>query len=82
VKSEIPDANPVGYADDTGMTSTCVETVQDTLTLTGSFAVVTGQVLNASKSKCWTTDSSHDCEIQELILMNESVPCSKGGRLF
>ena len=82
VKHEIPDASPTGYADDTGMISTSVEAVRKALMLTGKFATVTGQVLNASKSKTWSTDASRECELHALSLMHERVPCSTGGRLL
>jgi len=82
VNSEVPDASPCGYADDTGMTSGSAGALQRTLNITGSFATVTGQVLNASKSKCWSTASSHELDLHGLTLMDEAVPPSKGGRLL
>ena len=82
VKSEVPMADPCGYADDTGMTSSSSSTLQQTLELTGNFASITGQVLNAKKSQSWTTESSREGDLQGLSLMGEEVPSSKGGRLL
>ena len=82
VRSEVPDAKPAGYADDTGITTTQAPAVQSTLDLTGRFAVLTGQILNATKSHCWATDASTEMQLQGTKLLQEAVPISKGGRLL
>merc|ERR1712086_203374 len=47
VRVEVPAALPCGYADDTGATSTMAAPIQHVLDITGKFATVTGQTLNA-----------------------------------
>ena len=63
VKSEVRLADPCGYVDDTGMTSSSSSTLQQTLELTGNFASITGQVLNAKKNQSWTTESSREGDL-------------------
>jgi ribonuclease HI len=82
VKTEVPAALPSGYADDTGATSPEPGPIQSVLDVTGQFAKVTGQVLNASKSHCWGTCISQRHELANLTLMEQPVPLTTGGRLL
>ena len=82
VKAEVPAALPFGYADDTGATSVEPTHIQKVLDITGQFAQVTGQVLNASKSHCWSTHASDRDQLHTLVLMGEPVPQTTGGRLL
>lgn len=71
VKAEVPDAEPHAFADDTGATatgSTAPHTLQRVLSITGTFAKLTGQQLNPGKSKCWSTSDSIRSEIKETTL--------------
>ena len=52
VIAEVPQASPCGYAGDTGATAAELEPIQKVLDVTGQFAKVSGQVLNASKGHC------------------------------
>lgn len=72
VKAEVPKAGPCGYADDTGATSKELEPIQKVLEITGTFATVTGQVLNAGKSICWSTSPVGRKRLCELSLLGES----------
>ena len=53
VKSEVPDANPYGFADDTGATAHGTNghiTLQSVMDPTGEYAALTGQTLNVDKN--------------------------------
>ena len=82
VGTEVPKACPTGYADDTGATSAELGSIQQVLDVTGHFATVTGQVLNASKSCCWSTCGAGRRELSSLTLQGEPVPATTGGRLL
>ena len=71
MKAEVPEAEPHAFANDTGATATgssAPDTLQCVLHITGTFAKLTGQKLNPSKSKCWCTSASIRNDIQKLIL--------------
>ena len=57
VETEAPGARPLGYADDTGATAAEQKPLQQALDLTGEFAGLTGQELNAKKSNAWATST-------------------------
>ena len=81
VREEVPQACPSGYADDTGVTASTLQPVQDALDLTGHFEVLTLQKLNASKShSCCTSAGRH--AFGSLSLMSELVPSKAGGSLL
>ena len=82
LKCEVPAAMPCGYADDTGMTSLEAASVQSTMDLTGTFATLTGQCLNAKKSHYWSTGSADDCELLSVHLHGEAATRSDGGRML
>jgi len=82
VKAEVPGASPCGYADDTGALSSAHAPIQKVLDLTGQFAQVTGQVLNASKSHAWATNTCDQHKLASLALMGDLVPATTGGRLL
>ena len=82
VNEEVPDASPCGYADDTGATSAELAPIQNVLDITCQFATATGQVLNASKSHCWSTEAATRHQLDTLVLMAEPVPVTSGGRLL
>ena len=71
VCSEVPAATPCGYADDTGATSSEAVPIQQVLDITGAFASVTKQVLNASKSHLWCTTAAHKDAINEMHIMSD-----------
>ena len=54
--------------------------MQKTVDLTGRFASVTGQVLNASKSYWWATNYDSHPGDSDIVLAGEVVPRSTGGR--
>ena len=82
VETESPEAKPCGYADDTGATATELKPIQKVLDITGDFARVTKQCLNASKSKCWCTAASGRQRLGSLSLDEEAIPSSSGGRIL
>ena len=82
IKQEVPSARPTGYADDTGVTSLEAEAVQATLNITEEFARLTGQVLNANKSKCWVTSTNDRTMLEGMHLDGELVPRTAGDRLL
>jgi len=82
VKAEVPAACPSGYADDTGATSSKLEPMQGVLNVTGHFAKLTGQVLNAGKSHSWCTSAGGRRQLGTLTLMGKEVPATTGGRLL
>jgi hypothetical protein len=82
LKSEVPSAIPVGYADDTGIISQEASAMQSTMNLTGAFASLTGQCLNAKKSHYWNTCLGDDNEVSSVHLNGEAVCKSEGGRLL
>ena len=72
VKSEVPDANPYGFADDTGATAHGTNghiTLQSVMDLTGEYAALTGQALNVDKSAAWATTTAAQSNVQ-LIKLN------------
>ena len=73
VKAEVPDAEPYGFADDTGATAAGPDTLQSVLDITGSYASLTGQMLNAGKSACWTTSDMLRKEVQALALNGQQL---------
>ena len=56
--------------------------IQQVLDLTGEFATVTAQVMNASKSHVWTTSADHAGSLEGMHLLEDKVPSTKGGRLL
>ena len=50
IRTEVPAAQPCGYADDTGATSSEAVPIQQVLDIIGALAIVTEQVRNASGS--------------------------------
>ena len=55
VKAEVGGAVPQSFADDANMTACSGAALQPAMRVTGDFARLTGQELNAKKSKCWST---------------------------
>jgi len=82
VRVEAPAALPCGYADDTGATASQAGPIQQVLSITGSFATVTCQVLNASKSHVWATCPDQAHELADMHVLDESVPSIRSGRLL
>ena len=79
VRTEAPAALPCGYADDTGATASEAGPIQQVLDITGSFATVTGQVLNASESHVWATCLHQVHELACMRILDEHVPSIRGG---
>ena len=82
VKNEVPQACPSGYADDTGATSAKLEPFQKVSDSTADFARVTRQVLNATKSSCWSTCVYGRGLLGSVSLLGDVVPPTSGGRLL
>jgi hypothetical protein len=82
VRAGAPSATPCAYADDSGATSTQAVPIQQVLNITGKFAIVTGQVLNAAKSHVWTTCSRRSHELDNMNVLGDLVPSTRGGRLL
>ena len=59
VKTEVPAANPQGYADDVGITSSNPNDILQTCVLTEEFSAHTGTRANAGKSHVWATQLAH-----------------------
>ena len=55
VRAEVPKADPLAFADDTGALVDNRRAVQLVADVTQNFAALTGQQLNAKKSMCFTT---------------------------
>jgi len=68
VKEEAPEADPSGYADDTGAVVESAADLQPVANTTDEFAKLTGQKLNVEKSKCWSTASEGESALGELQL--------------
>ena len=68
--------------DDPGAASAEAIPIQQVLDITGKFATLTGQVLNATKSHVWTTCSERQSELLTMNVSGELVPSTRGGRLL
>ena len=79
---EAPAALPCGYAEDTGATSTESTPIQQVLDVTGRFATITRQTLNASKSHVWSTSAELQHELDGMSVLGDKVPTTRGGRLL
>ena len=55
-------------------------TIQDVLNITGSFATVAGQVLNASACHVWATWPEEAHEPAVMHVLDEGAPSIRGGR--
>ena len=78
IETEVPSAQPLGFADDTGATAHgdhAVDTLQKVLSITKDYERLTGQRLNAGKSKCWGTSLQAKAEAKQLHVDGEKLKC-------
>ena len=78
IETEVPSAQPFGFADDTGATAHgdhAVDTLQKVLSITKDYERLTGQRLNAGKSKCWGTSLQAKAEAKQLHVDGEQLKC-------
>ena len=60
LETEAPGVDPFGFADDTGATASDSSLLEPAVATTAEFAKLTGQQLNAEKSKLWSTDAASE----------------------
>ncbi|CAE8729391.1 unnamed protein product, partial [Polarella glacialis] len=77
VNNEVPDAIVDAFADDTGASVDSWKSLQQVVGITESFADLTGQVLNAKKSVCYSTGRR---KLKELRLKGLVLPQVKSWR--
>ena len=78
IESEVPSAKPFGFADDTGAVasgSEAVDTLQRVLLITQEYEHLTGQRLNAGKSKCWGTTLLAKAQAKSLHVAGVQLEC-------
>ncbi len=81
VEVEVPDASVHSFADDTGAIATDAAALQRVLDITGEFGRVTGQRLNAAKSKAWgrlTRAPRAGCSLSVLAHAKAAFPAQAG----